>query len=89
MGGSEQMGGREKGAPAGNSSSGGGAAMDGGKKVTAARGLGSTGHGSKNRGHQERETVKGTSDRPIRWPEDVAEAAVAMAGGMELPGARD
>ena len=83
------MGGREKGAPARNSSSGGGAAMDGGKKVTDAHGLGSSGHGSKNRGHRERERVKGTLDRPIRRPEDAAEAAVAMADGMELPDARD
>ena len=38
---------RERGAT-GNSSFGGGAAMDGIKKVTDARGLGSMGHGSKN-----------------------------------------
>ena len=63
--------------------------MDGGKKVTGARGLGSTGHGSKNRGHREREREPGNSARPIRRPENAAEAAVAMAGGMELPGACD
>ena len=61
--------------------------MDGGKKVTGARGLGSTGHGSKNRGHRESEGVKGTSDRPIRRPEDAAGEVVSMAGSKELHGA--
>ena len=63
--------------------------MASGKEHAAMHGSVATGHGSKNRGHWESEGVKGTSDRPIRRPEDAAEAAVAMAGGMELMGARE
>ena len=63
--------------------------MVGGVELAGACGTRPTGHGSKNRGHRERERVKGTLDRPIRRPEDAAEAAVAMADGMELPDARD
>ena len=33
--------------------------------------------------------MKGTSDRPIRRPEDAADKVADMAGGKELPGARD
>ena len=63
--------------------------MAGGKDHAGVHGSVATGHGLKNRGHRESEGVKGTSDRPIRWSEDAAEAAVAMAGGMELMGARE
>ena len=47
-----------------------------------------TGHGSKNRRHREREGEQGNSPRPMRWPKNAAEAAVAMAGDAELVGAR-
>ena len=83
-----RSGGREKEA-VGNSSSGDGAAMAGDKEHASVHGSVAMGHGSKNRGHWESEGVKGTSDRPIRWPEDAAKAAVTMAGGMELTGARE
>ena len=52
--------------------------------VTGARGTRPTGHGSKNQGHREKEGEQGTSARPIQRPEDAAEAAVTMAGGMKL-----
>ena len=63
--------------------------MAGGKEHAGVHGSVATGHGSKNRRHWESEGVKGISDRPIRRPEDAAEAAVAMVGGMELTGARE
>ena len=50
---------------------------------------GATVHGSMNREHREREREQGTSARPIRRPEDATEAAVTMAGGRELSGARE
>ena len=53
------------------------------------RGSVATGHGSKNRGHREREGEQGNSPRPMKWPENAAEAAVAMAGGREQSGARE
>ena len=81
MGGSEQMGGREKGAPARNSSSGGGAAMAGGKDSPERAVMGPTGHGSKNRGHREMVGVRANSPRPRMGPEDAAGAGVAMAAG--------
>ena len=61
--------------------------MAGGKEVTGARGLGPTGHGSKNRGHRGREGVEGNPPRPRLRPEVMAEAVVAMAGDAELSGA--
>ena len=82
-----RSGGREKEA-VGNSSSGDGAAMAGDKEHASVHGSVATGHGSKNRGHQESEGVKGTSDRPIRRPKERAEAAVTIAGDAELPSAR-
>ena len=75
------MGGREKGSPARNSSSGGGAAMHGGKKVTSEHGTMATGHGSKNRGHRESERGQANSARPRARPEVAVGAGVAMAGG--------
>jgi len=45
------------------------------------------GHGSKNRGHRGIAGVHATSSRPRRRPEERAEAAVAIAGDAELPGA--
>ena len=73
--------GREKGAPAWNSSSGGGAAMDGGKKVTGEHGTVATGHDSKNRGHRESERGQANSARPRARPEVAVGAGAAMAGG--------
>ena len=61
--------------------------MAGGKGVTGAHGLGSTGHSLKNRGHRGREGVKGNPPRPRLRPEVMAEAVVAMASGVELSGA--
>ena len=61
--------------------------MAGGEVVTGARGTRPTGHGSKNRGHQEKEGEQGISARPIRRPEERAETAVAMAGEAEVVGA--
>jgi len=58
--------------------------MAGGKEVTGVRGLGSTGHGSKNRGHRGREGGAHASSRPILRPGDTAEVEVAMAGDVEL-----
>ena len=55
--------------------------MAGGVEVTGARGTRPTGHGSKNRGHREKEGEQGNSARLTRRPEDTAEATVAMAGG--------
>ena len=63
--------------------------MAGGVKLAGVHGSGATVHGSMNREHREREGEQGTSARPIRRPEDAAEAAVAMAGGRELSGARE
>ena len=63
--------------------------MAGGKEVTGARETRSTGHGSKNRGHQGREGVRANSPRPRTGLEDMAEAVVAMAGGVELMCARE
>ena len=62
--------------------------MAGGKEVTGACGLGSTGHGSKNRGHRGREGVRTNLPRPRTGLEDAAEAEVAMAGGGKVDGAR-
>ena len=59
------------------------------REQASACGTRPTGHGSKNRGHREMAGVKETSSRPIRRPKDATEAAVAMAGGMELMGARE
>ena len=47
------------------------------------------GHGSKNRGHRGREGVRVNSPRPRMGPEVMAEAVVAMAGGVELMGANE
>ena len=78
MGGSEQMGGREKGALARNSSSGGG--KDSPERAV----MGPTGHGSKNRGHWEMAGVRANSPRPRTGPKDAAGAGVAMAGGESI-----
>jgi len=61
--------------------------MAGSMELTGVISTGATVHGSMNREHREREREQGISARPIRRPEDVAEAAVAMAGGRELSGA--
>ena len=63
--------------------------MAGGVELANVFGSGATVHGSMNREHREREREQGISARPIRRPEDVAEAAVAMADGRELLGARE
>ena len=72
--------GGERRSPVGNSSSHGGLAMAHGKEHAGEHGSVATGHGLKNRGHRESEGVKGTSDRPIRWPEYAASEVAAMAG---------
>ena len=69
MSGSEQKGGREKGAPARNSSSGGGAAMAGGVELAGVFGSGATVHGSMNREHREREGKQVNSSSPRARPE--------------------
>ena len=61
--------------------------MAGGKEVTDAHGLGSMGHGLKNRGHRGREGVHANSPRPRRQPEDTVGAMAAMAGGVKHVGA--
>ena len=63
--------------------------MAGSVKLAGVFGSGDTVHGSMNREHREREREQGISARPIRQPEDAAEAAVAMAGGRERSGARE
>ena len=55
--------------------------MAGGKEVTGASGLGATGHGSMNRGHQGREGVRANSPRPRERPEEAVGGVVAMASG--------
>ena len=82
MSGSEQMGGREKGAPAGNSSSGGGAAMAGGVELTGVFGSGATVHGLMNREHRERDGKQANSSRPRARPK------VAVGAGSPWPAAR-
>ena len=57
----------------------GGIAIAGGEVVTGAHGTRPTGHGSKNRGHREKEGEQGTSARLIQRPEDAAEAAVGKS----------
>jgi len=42
-----------------------------------------------NREHREREGEQANTSRPIRQPEDAADKVADMAGGKELPGARD
>ena len=76
------MGGREKEAPAGNSGSGS-------KEVTDALGTGPIGLGLLIREHQGIEGVKGNPPRPKTAPEDTVGAVAAMAGGVELTGARE
>ena len=61
--------------------------MAGGKEHAGMIGTGATGHGLPIREHRGREEVKATSPRPRTWPEDTADAVVAMAGGAEVPGA--
>ena len=63
--------------------------MAGGVELARVISTGATVHGSMNREHREREREQGISARPIRRPEDVAEAAVAMAGDRELSDARE
>ena len=63
--------------------------MAGGMELAGVISTGAMVHGSINREHREREREQGISARPIRQPEDAAEAAVAMAGGRELSGARE
>ena len=61
--------------------------MAGGMEVAEARGTGARGHGLRIRKHREREREQGNSPRPMRWPKNAAEAAVAMAGDAEVVGA--
>ena len=63
--------------------------MDGGKDLAGERVIWPTGLGLRIREHRENERVKGNSPRPIRRPKNTAEEAVAMAGDMELTGARE
>ena len=63
--------------------------MAGGVKLAGVHGSGATVHGSKNRGHREKKGKQGISSRPMRRPEDAADKVADMAGGKELPGARD
>ena len=62
--------------------------MAGGERVIGACGTRPSSHGSKNRGHRGIAGVHATSSRPRKRPEERAEAAVAIAGDAELPGAR-
>ena len=75
-------------AGSGNSGSRGGSAMAGGKEHAGERGTRPTGHGLHIREHQGIAGVHATSARPRRWPEERAEAAVAVAGDAELSGVR-
>ena len=77
----EKAGGRNR-APAG------GAAIAGGDEVVGERETHPSCHGSMNRAHRGRGKVKATSPRPRTWSEDMADAVVAMAGDVKLPGAR-
>ena len=54
--------------------------MADGEVVTGTRGTRPTGHGSKNRGHREKEGEQGISARPIWRSKDAAGAGVTMAG---------
>ena len=60
--------------------------MAGGMEHSGEHGSGATVHGSMNREHREMEGVLANTSRLRRRPEGKAEAAVAMAGGQELPG---
>ena len=48
-----------------------------------------TGHGVPNRRHRGKKRGLANSPGPREWSEGAAEAEVAMAGGMELSGARE
>ena len=63
--------------------------MAGGKEVTGARGTRPTGHGLRIREHRGIAGVHATSARPRRRPKERAEAAIAMAGDVEVDGARE
>ena len=62
--------------------------MAGGKEVAGARGTWPTSHGVPIQEHRGREGVHATLARPRTGPEDVVGAGAAMAGGVELQGAR-
>ena len=62
--------------------------MAGGKEVTGAHGLGSTGYGSKNRGHRGKEGVRANSPRPRTGSEVAVGTVAAMAGDKEVTDAR-
>jgi len=62
--------------------------MAGDEELVGAFGSGATSHGSTNQGHRGREGMQAKSPRPRKQPEVTAEAAVAMAGGAEVHGAR-
>ena len=89
MNGQKSIWGREKKGVAGRNSDAGGNSMAGGVEITGERVIWPTGLGFLIQEHRENERVKGKSPRPIRRPENAAEEAVAMAGGMELTGARE
>ena len=61
--------------------------MAGDEELTGALDSGSTGHGSTNRGHRGKEEVQATSPRPRTRSKDMADAVVAMAGGVKVHGA--
>ena len=63
--------------------------MAGGKEVTGASETRSSSLGLRIREHWGREGVKGNPRRPRLRPEVMAEAVVAMAGGVELTSARE
>ena len=69
-----------------NSGGRGSAAIAGGEEVVGERETRPSGHGSTNHGSRGREEVKATSPRPRTRSEDVADAVVAMAGGVKLHG---
>ena len=84
MNGQKSIWGREKKGVAGRNSDASGNSMAGGVEITGERVIWPTGLGFLIQEHRENERVKGKSPRPIRRPENAAEVAVAMAGGMEL-----
>ena len=63
--------------------------MAGGKEHAGERISQAMGHGWRNQKHRGLAREQGISARPKQRPEDAAEAAVAMAGGRELSGARE
>ena len=89
MDGRENMGGREKGVLAIKTVLRRRGTMAGDEELAGAIGSGAMGHGSMNRRHRRIEGVQATSPRLRMRPENMAEAVVAMAGGVKLVGAQE